>query len=295
MFFESIKSSQTSFSFTSSNKCNNFSSMEDRPEGTKFKMESELPPISPASSSSVPASPGAQAEVLKMVARVLRNMEGVTSKNSERLRFLDPELKSTQSRIEVLEILCHANEDKINHLTSDLGSVQRQKETKDPRRNHEPHGKEVRTNNYFHTSETKETSRTERLSSKETNTKYIIERASDNADDKIDSTHEANTHYTRDDSSGPIRGKFRSHDNIMTCCLSPVEDEVFLLDNPIRKHESEPYMIHSNVDPKTRNFMKRLWGYEDVPERKSTNLPQHKFASRITIDHEPSEECYLCT
>ena len=166
MFFESIKSSQTSFSFTSSNKSNNFSSMEDRPEGTKFKMESELPPISPASSSSVPASPGAQAEVLKMVARVLRNMEGVTSKNSERLRFLDPELKSTQSRIEVLEILCHANEDKINHLTSDLGSVQRQQDTKDSRRNHEPHGKEVRTNNYFHTSETKETSRTERLSSK---------------------------------------------------------------------------------------------------------------------------------
>jgi len=294
MYFENIKSSHTSYSFTSSNKCNDFSSMEDRPETTKIKMESELPPISPASSSSVPASPGAQAEVLKMVARVLRNMEGVTSKNSERLRFLDPELKSTQSRIEVLEILCRANEDKINHLSSDLGSIQKQKETKNIRRN-ETHGKEVHTNNYFHTSETKETSRTERLSSKETNTKYIIERASDTADNKAESTQEENTHYTHDDPGAPIRTKFRSHDNIITCCLSPGEDDVFLLDNPIRKHESEPYIMHSNVDPKTRNFMKRLWGYEDVPETKTTNLPQQKYASRITIDHEPSEDCYLCT
>ena len=295
MYFENIKSSQTSYSFTSSHKCNNLSSMEDRPETTKIKMESELPPISPASSSSVPASPGAQAEVLKMVARVLRNMEGVTSKNSERLRFLDPELKSTQSRIEVLEILCRANEDKINHLTSDLGSVQKQKETKASRRNHDMHGKEVHTNNYFHTSETKETSRMERLSSKETNTKYIIERASDTTDNKTDSTHEENTHYTNDDPGGPIRSKIRSHDNIISCCLSPGEDEVFLLDHPIRKHESEPFIMHSNVDSKTRNFMKRLWGYEDVPETKATNIPQHKFASRITIDHEPSEDCYLCT
>ena len=287
MYFENIKQSQTSsHSYTSSNKYKNFSSMEDRPEmTTKTTMDSELPLLSPASSSSVPASPGAQAEVLKMVARVLRNMEGVTSKNSERLRFLDPELKSTQSRIEVLEILCRANEDKINQLSSDHGPVKTPKETKDS------NGKEVRTNNYFHTSQTKETSRTERLSSKETNTKYIIERTSD----KTDPTHQENTHNTNDDPH-PIRSKFRSHDNIMTCCLSPVEDEVFLLDNPIRKHESEPYMMHSTVDPKTRNFMNRLWGYEDVPERKPTNLNQHKFASsRITIDHEPSEECYLCT
>ena len=166
MFYENVKQREASYSYTSTNKPNPFSSM-DRPENTPTH-QADLPPVSPASSSSMPTSPGGTSgEVLKMVARVLRNMEGVTSKNSERLRFLDPELKSTQSRIEVLEILCRANEDKINHLATDLGPAQTRKDTKDYRRNDEVYGKEIRTNNYFHT---KETSRTERLSSKETNT-----------------------------------------------------------------------------------------------------------------------------
>ena len=290
MFHENIKQREISYSFTSSNKNNAFSSM-DRPENDTT-MNTELPPVSPASSSSVPTSPGGpNSEVLKMVARVLRNMEGVTSKNSERLRFLDPELKSTQSRIEVLEILCRANEDKISNLSTDLCSTHNQQDAKESRNNDGVYGKEIRTNNYFHTSkekETKETSRTERLSSKETNTKYIIERNSDR-----DHSKDENTQTPSEDKPTPLRPNFRSHDNIMTCCLSPAEDEVFLLDNRIRKHDSEPFMVHSS-DPKTSNFMKRLWGYEDVPEQKSSST-MHKFPSNMTIDHEPTDDCYLCT
>ena len=83
----------------------------------------------------------------------------------------------------------------------------------------------------------------------------------------------------------------KSQDNIFTnCCLGAKDGSP--LDNPIRKHESEPYMADTD-DPKTSNFMKRLLGYEDVPERKE-NLG-YKFPSHITIDHEPTEECYIST
>ena len=51
------------------------------------------------------------------MTRVLRKMEEVAKTHSERLRFLDPELESTNTRIEVLEALCKANENKINGLT----------------------------------------------------------------------------------------------------------------------------------------------------------------------------------
>ena len=122
----------------------------------------------------------------------------------------------------------------------------------------------------------------------ETNTKYIIERNSER-----DHSKDGNTQTPYEDKPTPLRPTFRSHDNIMTCCLSPAEDEVFLLDNRIRKHDSEPFMVHSS-DPKTSNFMKRLWGYEDVPEQKSSST-MHKFPSNMTIDHEPTDDCYLCT
>ena len=92
---------------------------------TSLNIEPHL--TSPFSSASLPISPSgypSDIQVLRMIAKVLRNMEGVTSKNSERLRFLDPELKSTLSRIEVLEILCQANSEKLNKLNTDLATVQ---------------------------------------------------------------------------------------------------------------------------------------------------------------------------
>ena len=293
MFFESIKRNDISITISSEDKNSNLSTM-DRPENTP--KEVWPPPISPTSFSSMPASPGgSSSEVLKMVARVLRNMEGVTSKNSERLRFLDPELKSTQSRIEVLEILCQANDDKISNLTKDLSTVQMQKEPKfpHPKGNNEKYGKEITTNNYFHSSKVKETSRLERLFSKETNTKYIIEKDIDGDHTQYGKGYkDPHTPSLQRPSSDPttMRSKFRSHDNIMSCCLGN-EDDVFL-DNPMRKHESEPYIVNP-ADPKTSNFMKRLWGYEDVAESR-TNLGS-KFPSHITIDHEPTEECYIST
>ena len=285
MFYENIKRSDISISISSEKKNSNLSIM-DRPENPT--REVEPPPVSPTSSSSIPMSPGGtSSEVLKMVARVLRNMEGVTSKNSERLRFLDPELKSTQSRIEILEILCQANDEKIANLTTDLANVQIQKEPelRHSKRNNEKYGKEITTNNYFHSSKVKDTSRLERLFNKETHTKYIIEK--DVGGDHTQ--HESSCKYQRD-KYGTMRSRFRSHDNIMSCCLG-TEDDVFL-DNPIRKHESEPYIVKSD-DPKTSNFMKRLWGYEDLAENK-TNL-RHTFPSHITIDHDPTEECYIST
>ena len=298
IYYQNVKQRDISITFSSSeNKNNHFSSiMEETPESTTSPTvqqqmlgttpDAKLPPVSPASSSSVPTSPGGtSSEVLKMVARVLRNMEGVTSKNSERLRFLDPELKSTQSRIEVLEIMCHANEDKLNHLSTDLAIVQNEKDTKN-QTNDRKNGKEILTNNYFHTSKLKETSRTERLSSKETNTKYIIERHSDSGHNQ-----HGNTQKDNEENTGKVRSKFSSHDNIMQCCLSG-EDDVFVNDLPMRKHESEPYMVNPN-DPKTSNFMKRLWGYEEIPERISNLV--HKFPSHMTIDHDPTEDCYKRT
>ena len=44
-------------------------------------------------------------------------MEEVAKTHSERLKFLDPELESTNTRIEVLETICKANELKINSLS----------------------------------------------------------------------------------------------------------------------------------------------------------------------------------
>ena len=74
------------------------------------------------SSGSTPGSPASprvppDKDVLKLMTRVLRKMEEVAKTHSERLRFLDPELESTNTRIEVLEALCKANENKINGLT----------------------------------------------------------------------------------------------------------------------------------------------------------------------------------
>ena len=44
-------------------------------------------------------------------------MEEVAKTHSERLKFLDPEMESTNTRIEVLEQLCKANENKIDGLS----------------------------------------------------------------------------------------------------------------------------------------------------------------------------------
>ena len=276
-----------SISISSEGKNSNLSRMD---QSENIKKVVELLPVSPVPSSSLPTSPGgSSSEVLKRVARVLRNLQGVTSKNSERLRFLDPELKSTQSRIEILEILCHANEDKIATLSNDLTTSQIQKEPKlsQASTKDDMYGKEVITNNYFHSSKSKETSRLERLSHKETNTKYIIEK--DIGTDHSQSKNKGK--YDGDKVRTQILSKCRSQDNIMTCCFK-TEDDVFLDNNTIRKHESEPYMVNPD-DPKTANFMKRLWGYEDVSgNRKNVG---HIFPSIITIDHEPTEECYIST
>ena len=74
------------------------------------------------SSASTPGSPVSprvppDKDVLKLMTRVLRKMEEVAKTHSERLKFLDPELESTNTRIEVLEALCKANETKISGLT----------------------------------------------------------------------------------------------------------------------------------------------------------------------------------
>ena len=58
-------------------------------------------------------SPEHNHEILQMMAKVLRKFEEVASKHAERLRFLDPELESTNTRIEVLESICKANDDRF--------------------------------------------------------------------------------------------------------------------------------------------------------------------------------------
>ena len=73
---------------------------------------------SPTSKASAPGSPGmADNAMLKKMTLVLRKMEEVAKNHAERLRFLDPELQSTNTRIEVLETVCRANEDKIDQLS----------------------------------------------------------------------------------------------------------------------------------------------------------------------------------
>ena len=52
-------------------------------------------------------------------------------------------------------------------------------------------------------------------------------------------------------------------------------------------------MNHPKDSNTTNDFMKRLWGYEDVAEPK-LNVA-YNFPSDISIDHEPSEECYIST
>ena len=289
MFYENgsqraTNTNSISLTFSPANRNRIHTRMEGH-GSTSMSEDKEMPPASPAASfRSMPNSPGgANSEVLKMVARVLRNMEGITSKNTERLRFLDPELKSTQSRIEVLEILVRANEDKISNLSTDLASIQPKRDAKSPSL------KEIQTNNYIYNSKTKETSRTERLSSRETNTntKYIIERQSNNIDSPKD------TQKYSSDISSTKPSKFHSHDNILTCCVS-ADDDVFLDTRTIRKHESEPFMMNHQKDLNaTNDFMKRLWGYEDVAEPKFNVA--YNFPSDTSIDHKPSEECYIST
>ena len=58
-------------------------------------------------------NPGHNHEILQMMAKVLRKFEEVSKKHAERLRFLDPELESTNTRIEVLETLIRANDERF--------------------------------------------------------------------------------------------------------------------------------------------------------------------------------------
>ena len=272
-----------------------------------IETEAAAPPLSPMSLTSIPASPTGHAsgDVLKIVAKVLRGIEGVTSKNTERLRFLDPELKSTQSRIEILEILCQSNEDKINDLTGDIATVQiRLNKQAIPSR--EAGGKnfyekEVITNNYIRSSMLREISKSQsEKSSKETNTKLIIEKQFGGGRDKTfkNTGYDGMKNYDND-----FPSKFQSHDNVTTSFNgnSTSDDEVFL-DNGERKYVGDSgidrYMVETATagDPKTTEFIKRLWGYEDVAagaaaQRQQSLASSTKFPSQIMIDHNPTNGC----
>ena len=250
-------------------------------------LKTEPPLTSPSSSASLPISPSgypSDIQVLRMIARVLRNMEGVTSKNSERLLFLDPELKSTLSRIEVLEISCQANSEKIDNLNTDLATVQICNDRKNLpwNKDNTKCKKEIRTNNYFHSSKIRETSRLERLSSKETNTKYIIERAN-YAPYPSSFSADRNEYNT-------IPRKYRSYENVSSTWSGG--DDVFLEKGSKRHKSDSAIQTRMKGDPRTPSFLKSSWGYEDVP----MGVPSSgNKTSWLNIGHEPTDECYIST
>lgn len=65
-------------------------------------------------------NPAHNHEILMMMAKVLRKFEEVANKHAERLRFLDPELESTNTRIEVLESVIQANDDRVMDVIRNL-------------------------------------------------------------------------------------------------------------------------------------------------------------------------------